>query len=214
MKVVSTNLGKERTIHWKNKTYQTGIFKKPVDRPIFLESRGVQGDHINNLKVHGGIDKACYAYGENYYNYWKEKYPYLEWTFGMFGENLTISELNEDEIKIGDVYKLGGAVIQVSQPRQPCSKFAAKFESVELIKQFIEYDHPGVYFRVIQPGEVKAGDELYLDLRNDKALTVQQIYQLLYSKMDKVNKELAELAVFDSNLSKSSKETILRLWNL
>lgn len=214
MKIISTNLGTERTIQWKNTEYKTGIFKVPVDGPITLNTFAVNGDHINNKNVHGGIDKACYGYGENYYNYWKSMYPNLEWTYGMFGENLTISDVEESEILIGDIYKIGDAIVQVSQPRQPCNKFAAKFEDMEVIKKFIDFDHPGVYFRVIQSGNVKVGDELHLDLRNEKALSIQQIYQLIYSKTEVVNKELAREALFDSNLATSAKNDIQRHWKL
>jgi MOSC domain-containing protein YiiM len=214
MKILSVNIGAERTIQWKKETYTTGIFKEPVEGSIFLDNRGVSGDHINNLKVHGGIDKACYAYGENYYDYWKGLYPELKWTYGMFGENLTVSDVDETEILIGDIYKIGDAIVQVSQPRQPCNKFAAKFGSTELIRQFIDYEHPGIYFRVIQSGNVQPGDELMLDLRNNEALSLQQIFQLLYAKKEKVNEELAEQAIFDPNLAGSAKDSIRRHWKI
>lgn len=214
MKIVSVNIGAERTIQWKKETYSTGIFKEPVDDPIFLDSRGVRGDHINNLKVHGGLDKACYGYGKNHYDYWKTLHPDLNWTYGMFGENLTISKIDESQILIGDIYKVGEAIVQVSQPRQPCNKFAAKFGATEVIKQFINYDHPGIYLRVIQSGKVQIGDELLLDLRNSKALSIQQIYQLLYSKRDKVDLDMAKEAIFDPNLAISSKDSIRRHWKV
>jgi len=214
MKIISTNIGSEKTIKWKGNTLTTGIFKLPAKGPVFLGNKGVKGDYINNLKVHGGLDKACYGYGENYYNYWKSLYPDLEWTYGMFGENLTISDVDEAEIRIGDIYNLGEAIVQVSQPRQPCNKFAAKFGSMDLIKQFIDFEHLGVYFRVIQEGNVKAGDEFHLDLRNKKALSVQEIGQLVYKKEDMVNEEMARDAIFDSNLSESAKREIQRHWRL
>lgn len=214
MKIVSTNIGTKKSFPWKGKTMSSGIFKLPVSEPIFLRSRGVHGDHINNLKVHGGLDKACYVYGENYYNYWKELYPDLEWTFGMLGENLTISDVDESEIKIGDIYKVGAAVVQVSQPRQPCNTFAAKFGSTEVLKQFIEFEHPGIYFRVIGEGNVQNGDEFHLELRNQKALSVQEIFQLVYKKDKLVNEEMAKVALFDSNLSDSTKRDIERHWKI
>jgi MOSC domain-containing protein YiiM len=214
MKIISTNIGSEKTITWKDESITTGIYKMPVDTPITLGTFEVNGDHINNKKVHGGIDKACYSYGENYYGYWKNLYPDLDWTYGMFGENLTISDMDESEILIGDIFKVGGAIIQVSQPRQPCNKFAARFRATEAIKQFIDFDHPGVYFRVLQPGNVRVGDKLQLDLRNEKALSVQQIYQLVYSKRDKVNGEMAREALFDPNLSPSTKKDIQRHWKV
>ncbi|MCK5105678.1 MAG: MOSC domain-containing protein [Cyclobacteriaceae bacterium] len=214
MKIISTNIGSEKTIQWKGQTITTGIFKLPVEEPIFLGSRGVKGDYINNLKVHGGPDKACYGYGENYYTYWKSLYPDLEWTYGMFGENLTISDVDESEIKIGDIYQVGEAIVQVSQPRQPCNKFAAKFGSTNVIKQFIDFEHPGIYFRVIHEGDVQVGDELKLDLRNQKALSLKEINQLVYKKEDMVNEEMARTALFDSNLSESTKKDIQRHWKL
>lgn len=213
MKIVSTNIGTKKSITWKGKTMTTGIFKLPVSEPIYLGSRGVKDDHINNLKVHG-LDKACYGYGENYYNYWKELYPDLEWTFGMLGENLTISDVDESEIRIGDVYKVGAAVVQVSQPRQPCNTFAAKFGSTEVLKQFIEFEHPGIYFRVIREGNVQNGDEFSLELRNQKALSLQEIFQLVYKKDKLVNEEMAKVALFDSNLSDSTKRDIERHWKV
>ena len=139
MKIKSTNIGQEKTLEWKGKTITTGICKKPVEGPILLDSFIVKGDFIKDKKHHGGIDKACYTYGENYYDYWKCLYPDLDWTYGMFGENLTISDLDESQILIGDIYKVGEAIIQVSQPRQPCNTFAAWFQSTEVIKRFIDF---------------------------------------------------------------------------
>lgn len=214
MKIISTNIGSETTIAWKGKNIKTGIVKTPVESPITLDTFAVRGDHINNKKVHGGIDKSCYAYGENYYEYWKGLYPDLNWNFGMFGENITVAGLNEAEIFIGDIYKIGEAIVQVSQPRLPCNTFAARFGSTKIIRQFIEFDHPGIYLRVIQSGRVKVGDDLRLDLRNKKALSVQQIYQLLYSRKEFVNETLAREALFDSNLSASAKQEIRRQWKL
>ena len=214
MKIISTNIGSEKTIEWKGKSITTGIYKLPVDGSIYLDSRGVRHDYINNLKVHGGLDKACYGYGENYYTYWKDLYPNLDWTYGMFGENLTISNVDEAEIKIGDIYKLGKAIVQVSQPRQPCNKIAARFGATELLKQFIDFDHPGIYLRVIQMGNVQVGDEFLLDLRNQKALSLQQIHQLIFSKKDVVSAEMAQEALFDSNLATSAKNEIRRHWKV
>jgi MOSC domain-containing protein YiiM len=214
MKIVSTNIGSKKSFEWKGKTMTSGIFKLPVQNAIFLGSRGVKGDHINNLKVHGGLDKACYGYGENYYKYWKELYPNLDWSFGMMGENLTISDVDESEIKIGDIYKVGEAKVQVSQPRQPCNTFAAKIGSTDVIRQFIDFDHSGIYFRVIQEGIVQKGDEFHLELRNQQALSVQQIFQLIYKKIEVVTKEMAQEALFDSNLSESSKQEIGRHWKV
>jgi MOSC domain-containing protein YiiM len=214
MKIISTNLGSESIINWKGKKIQTGIVKTPVEGPVFLDVYAVRGDHINNKKVHGGIDKACYGYGIDYFDYWKGLYPKLPWGYGMFGENLSISGMDESKMLIGDIYKVGEAIVQVSQPRQPCNTFAAKFGATDVIMQFIDFDHPGVYFRVIQAGQVRPGDELKLDLRNEKALSVQQIFRLLYARKDLVNETMAREALFDSNISAGAKKEIQRQWKL
>ena len=193
---------------------RTGIFKYPVDEPIVLGNEDVEKDDVMDRKYHGGVDKACYLYSADHYDYWQKQYPELEMPWGMFGENLTVSDVDEAEILIGDIYKIGDAIVQVSQPRQPCNKFAAKFGSTELIRQFIDYEHPGIYFRVIQSGNVQPGDELMLDLRNNEALSLQQIFQLLYAKKEKVNAELAEQAIFDPNLAGSAKDSIRRHWKI
>lgn len=213
MKVLSTNIGGERILTWKEKTYRTGIFKEPVKGLVNLQSLGVEGDHINNLKVHGGLDKACYTYGANYFDFWKAKYPHLNWNYGMFGENLTIDMVDESKVLIGDVYKLGGAIVQVSQPRQPCNKFGAKFGSMKAIEEFIKFGHPGIYLRVIQEGEVCAGDAFELEVRNESAFSVQQIFRILY-KQEGTDLNMAQQALHDSNLAASCKEDIHRFWHI
>ena len=95
MKVVSVNIGEKRTVNYKGKIVETGIFKSPVETPIFLGETGVETDAVIDRRYHGGIDKAVYAYSQNHYAYWKKIYPELDWKFGMFGENLTISNLEE-----------------------------------------------------------------------------------------------------------------------
>jgi MOSC domain-containing protein YiiM len=212
MEIVSTNIGKEQILDWKGRSIATGIVKEPVEGPIFLDTHSVKGDFIASTKVHGGIDKACYAYGENYYNYWTLHYPAINSNRGLLGENLTIADLDESEIMVGDIYKVGEAILQASQPRQPCSKLAAKLQDEKAIKRFIEFDHPGVYFRVIQTGRVQNGDRLSLDLRNDKALSIQQIFHLLYDEKEHIPKEMVEQALFDPNLSASTKKDIQNRW--
>ena len=154
MKVLSVNISQPRTIQWKGRNETTGIYKEPVES-IRLETAFVENDTVADPKYHGGIDKACYLYSADYYEYWKKRYPDLNWTYGMFGENITIEGLDENNVKIGDIYKVGEALLQVSQPRQPCYKLGIKFGSQKVLKEFIAFAHPGVYVRVIQPGTVK-----------------------------------------------------------
>ena len=155
MKIVSTNIGERKEIDWKGKKVITGIFKYPVDKPIFLDSENVKGDTICNRKYHGGIDQAVYGYSEKHYAHWKEIYPDLNWQFGMFGENLTIDDLDETKLHQGDTFKVGGAIIEVTKPREPCMKLGVKFNNMNIVKQFWKQDIPGVYFKVLQTGLVK-----------------------------------------------------------
>ena len=214
MRITSVNLAELKTLNWKGKEMQTGIFKKPTKNPIHLGPHEVSGDTVSNRKVHGGIDKACYAYGENYYDYWKEKYPNLDWSWGMFGENLTLTDVDESQIFIGDIYAIGDVKVQVSGPRQPCTKFAAKFGSANAIKEFVDFKHPGFYLRVINQGEVKPGDELILEMRNEKAVSISDTYTLIFSRdQSKVN-GLLDGAIYDPNLALDTKNEIKRIWKV
>ena len=122
MKIISTNIGKPQTIEWRGNQIQTGIYKNSVNHPISLESEDVLNDHVMDRRYHGGTDKACYLYSADHYKMWSELYPDVEMPWGMFGENLTVKGLNEAEINIGDTFQIGNAVVQATQPRQPCFK--------------------------------------------------------------------------------------------
>lgn len=160
MKVVSTNIGERKEVNWKGKKFTTGIYKYPVNTPIFLNKEGVNNDEISDKKYHGGILQAVYAYSLEHYKFWKEKYPSTEFNYGMFGENLTISNLEETTIHSGDTFKVGEAIIEATIQRDPCYKLGARFNDMKIVKQFWNTTFCGVYFKVIQPGTVKKGDEL------------------------------------------------------
>jgi len=128
MDIISTNIGSPVLVEWNGQQIETGIYKYSTHSPIFLGEEDVFEDHVINRKYHGGPDKACYLYSANHYPFWKDKFPKLDWQWGMFGENLTVEGLDESKVKIGDVYRIGTAVVQVSQPRQPCFKLGIRFE--------------------------------------------------------------------------------------
>ena len=160
MKVVTTNIGERKEVNWKGKTYTTGIYKTPVNKPIFLDKEDVKGDVLCDRESHGGTDQAVYGYSLKHYTYWKTLYPNLNWTKGgMFGENLTIDDLDETKVHIGDVFKVGEAVIEVTKVRPPCLKLAIKFKDTAILKQFWNESMCGVYFKVLKTGFVKADDE-------------------------------------------------------
>ncbi len=144
MKIISTNIGRMREMNWRGQKITTGIFKEPVDEPLFLGKAGVNKDHVSDLKHHGGSDKACYLYSADYYAYWKKQFPDLKWQWGLFGENLTVEGLDEGKTLIGSIYQIGEAKVQVSQPRLPCYKLGIRMESSKAVKAFLNSPYPGV----------------------------------------------------------------------
>ncbi|MEY8779016.1 MOSC domain-containing protein [Allomuricauda sp. XS_ASV26] len=209
MKIISTNLGNPTKIVWNGKETTTGIYKFPVDQPILLESTDVKGDSVIDRKHHGGIYKAAYLFSADHYAYWKEKYPDLEWNWGMFGENLTIQGLNESQIRIGSIYRLGTALVQITQPREPCYKLGIRFKDQNMIKQFIDHGFPGTYVRVLENGTVKTGDSMELSNASETPLTVQEFYKLLYAKTK--DSHVLRLALQNEAIPKSKREK-LKKW--
>lgn len=209
MKIISTNLGNPTKIVWNGKETTTGIYKYPVDEPILLESTDVQGDTVVDRKHHGGIYKAAYLFSSDRYAYWKEKYPHLEWNWGMFGENLTVEGLDESQIRIGSTYQLGSALVQITQPREPCYKLGIRFEDQNIIKQFIDHGFPGTYVRILEPGAVKTGDVMELVKTSESPLTVKQFYDLLYAKTK--NNDVLQLALKNQAIPISKREK-LKKW--
>jgi len=203
MKVLSLNISSLKTIVYNGKEEKTGYFKTSVDEPISLQFEGVKNDSVEDHLHHGGKDKACYIYSFDHYTFWENLYPNLDWNFGMFGENITVENLNEAEIKIGDIYKVGTAMVQVSQPRQPCYKLGIKFGSQKMVNEFRKSSFPGVYLRVLEEGFVNKNDEFNLIKTNENALTVLQVFQLIYATNPK--KEMLEIALSDNNLAENVK---------
>ena len=198
MKVISTNIGKPTTIIWNGKEITTGIYKNPTSTPIYLGKENVKGDEVSNRSVHGGEYKACYLFSLNQYKYWQNLYPNLEWKHGMFGENLTVKDLDESTLNIGDIYKVGTALIQITQSREPCFKFGIKFGSQNMLKQFIDHGFPGTYVRVLEEGYVKNDDEFELVKRIENSLSITAFFNLLFTKNK--NQELLNLAISNDAL--------------
>ena len=159
MKIVATNIGEPREVIWGNIEVVTGIFKFPVDKAFFLDSEEVRGDSICDRENHGGIQQAIYGYSLRHYEYWKPLYPNLDWSLGMFGENLTIDDLDERKIHVGDTFKVGEAILEATLQRNPCYKLGIRFNDMKIVKQFWKTTFCGVYFKVLQTGFVKTGDD-------------------------------------------------------
>lgn len=147
---------------WMDQPWQTGFYKERVDGPRWLAQTNLAGDGQADLVNHGGPDKAVLAYASEHYQGWRERLQKPDLPYGAFGENFTVDGLNEDTVSIGDVYRLGGAVVQVSQPRQPCWKLARRWRIKALTALVEQTGRTGWYLRVLEEGEVEPGQELTL----------------------------------------------------
>ena len=192
MKIISTNLAQPTIFTWNGREVRTGIYKKPSDVPIYLTKNDVAKDEVSDRLHHGGYYKACYLYSAEQYPYWKELFPDLEWTWGMFGENLTLADFDENNVYLGDIYRVGDALVQISQYREPCYKLGYKFGSQEMIRQFIERGYGGSYISILEEGTVAVGDEFILEKRTQQTLSVAALFQLVFAK-DK-NQDLLRIA--------------------
>lgn len=158
MKLVSLNVGLPRVVQWKGKPVTTGIFKSAVMGPRNLSRLNLEGDTQADQSVHGGISKAVYGYPVEHYNYWREVLPETDLAWGMFGENFTTQGLLEDQIYIGERFRIGTAEVQVTEPRLPCYKLGVRFGRMDMVKRILESHRTGFYFAVVEPGVVEAGE--------------------------------------------------------
>ncbi len=181
MKIISTNIAKPTTIIFNGQKVTTGIFKNPINTPIYLGKEAVKGDEVSDRNVHGGEFKACYLFSSKHYPYWEKLYPNLNWEYGMLGENLTVSGMDETHLIIGDIYKVGEALVQITQPREPCFKLGVKFGTQDVLKQFIEHGYPGTYVRILKEGFVKTGDHFELVEKAKNSLSTFAFFKLLFS---------------------------------
>ena len=182
MKVVSLNIGRPQEKEWMGKTVCTSIFKSPVTGKRHVSFLNIEGDEQADLRVHGGINKAVYAYDLSHYAHWKNSLQRPAWEHGLFGENLTTDGLLDEEARIGDVYQIGTAKLQVVQPRFPCTKLNIRFGMPDMLERFREQKRNGIYFRVVEEGKIGAGDDIVLGEQSSYAVTVQAYVDNYYSK--------------------------------
>lgn len=193
LKLISVNVGLPRDVVWNGKTVTTGIFKEPVEGRVMMRRLNLDGDRQADLSVHGGLSKAVYAYPVEHYDYWRKELPDMNLPWGMFGENLTTEGLLEDDINIGDRFRIGSAEVMVTEPRMPCYKLGIKFGRDDILKRFLASRQTGFYFAVLKEGEVGAGDTIELIGRDENHVTVADITRLY--AFDKTNVELLSRAV-------------------
>lgn len=182
MKIVSVNVGKPKQVLWQGKEVLTSIFKYPVDGPLAVKKLNIAGDEQADLSVHGGLDKAIYAFSFDTYAWWQKTLGLSTLEPGAFGENLTLDTLDESKIFVGDVFAVGSCELQAVQPRQPCFKLGIRFGDMKILKTFNDYHRCGVYFRVLKEGQIQAGDSLQL-IRSEKTkASISELFQFYKDK--------------------------------
>jgi MOSC domain-containing protein YiiM len=178
MKVISVNVGLPQTVPWKGRAVSTGIFKAPVSGRIRLRTLNLDGDRQADLSVHGGPDKAVYAYPVEHYDYWHRELPDMALPWGVFGENLTVEGLDENAVKIGDRFRVGSTEIAVTQPRLPCYKLGLKFGRDDIVKRLLASGRTGFYFKVVTEGDIAAGDPIVVSRSAEVSVPVSEITRL------------------------------------
>lgn len=178
MKLVSVNVGLPREVKWKGRIVTTGIFKEPVAGDVRVRTLNLDGDRQADLSVHGGPDKAVYLYPSEHYDYWHGELPGVELPWGMFGENLTSAGLSEEEVHIGDRFRVGSSEMEVSQPRMPCYKLAVKFGRDDILKRFLASGRTGFYLRVLAEGQLAVGASIAPLKRASASVPVAEIARL------------------------------------
>jgi MOSC domain-containing protein YiiM len=178
MKVLSVNVGLPRRVKFQRRTITTGIFKVPACRRLKLRRLNFEGDKQADLKVHGGEYKAVYSYPAEHYDYWRAKLDRGDLPFGIFGENLTTENMFEDKVNIGDEFKIGSARLVATQPRMPCYKLGVRFGNMDMVKKFMVSARPGIYFKVLDEGEIGPGDTIELVRKDENDVTVKDIVRL------------------------------------
>ncbi|AMA72852.1 MULTISPECIES: MOSC domain-containing protein [Aneurinibacillus] len=203
--ILSINVGKPKNVFCDGMEITTGIYKKPVTTEVFLSTLNFTGDGQADLVHHGGVDKAVCVYPYEHYPYWETQLGQML-EFAAFGENLTVKGMTEEKVHIGDIFQLGEAVVQISQPRQPCYKLAKRYNIVDLPLKVQQTGFTGFYFRVLQKGWVNPASTIQLLERHPAGITVAFANQIMHH--DKKNKEAIRKLLEIDELSASWKKTL------
>ena len=178
MKVLSLNVGRPRQVETTHGNVLTAIWKTPIEGRVPVKRFNIAGDQQADLRVHGGENKAVYLYPSEHYDFWRGELPHMQLDPGMFGENLTTEGVDEREVHIGDRFRIGTVVLQVSQPRMPCFKLGLKFGRTDMVKRFWLSGRSGIYFSIVEEGELAAGDEIVPVTRMANGITVAELVRL------------------------------------
>lgn len=177
--ILSVNVGRKKTESFKGKEAVSGIYKQPAEGAAHVSPAGVSGDEVADLVHHGGPDKAVNVYSHVHYPHWEDVLG-REMAFGAFGENLTVGGLREEDVCVGDVFRAGTALLQISQPRVPCWKLAMKWGLDELPALVTQSGATGFYFRVLEEGGIRAGDVMTLERRHPSRVSVAEANRVMH----------------------------------
>jgi MOSC domain-containing protein YiiM len=202
--LISVQVGVPRVVLRDGEEVATGIFKMPVTKRILMRTLNLDGDRQADLSVHGGRDKAVYAYPSEHYAFWKRELPGVELPWGSFGENLATEGLLEANVHLGDRFQIGTAEVAVTQPRLPCFKLNLKFQRDDMAKRFLASRRTGFYFRVLREGEIGAGDEIVRVHLDENRVSIADAMKIYLGDPDAA--ELRERALRVQYLSNSWRE--------
>jgi MOSC domain-containing protein YiiM len=208
MKLISVNAGLPRDVRWLGKDVRTSIWKSPVEGRIHVSKLNVEGDRQSDTSVHGGVEKAVYAYPSEHYSYWRSELPDVELPWGVFGENFTTLGLLESHLRIGDRLRIGSAEFTVTQPRMPCFKLGIRFGNPDMVKRFLQSKRTGFYLSVLREGKVGEGDRVERKRSQRADVTIEDIVNLY--TIDSENQELLRRAIEQPALPDSWKEYFRR----
>src|SRR3972149_3660053 len=199
MRLISVNVSLPKEVLYQGKPVSTGIFKEPVGRRVMLRRLNLEGDGQADRNVHGGIHKAVCAYPFEHHEYWSRELGRTDFTYGQFGENFTVSGMPEDAVRIGDVFRIGFALVEVTQPRSPCFKLGIRMGLESFPKTFMSSGRTGFSMKVLEEGEVGAGDRFERVAGEEEALSGQGLWRLAHQ--DRQNLEGARKALRLSSLA-------------
>jgi ferredoxin-NADP reductase/MOSC domain-containing protein YiiM/ferredoxin len=177
---MAVNVGLPKDVSWRGRTVYTGVWKRPVDGPAMVRRLNIDGDGQGDLAGHGGEQRAVFVYQLDSYRYWQEQLGRSDFEYGQFGENLTVEGLPDDKVCIGDRYRIGGALFEVTQPRVTCYRVGIRLDDPRIPALLVSHHRPGFYFRVLEEGPIQAGDEIVKVASGPEAMTVAEIDALLY----------------------------------
>ncbi len=208
MRLISINTSRPTQVEYQGKIISTGIFKKPVRGKVYVAKENLQGDQQADLKKHGGEHKAVYAFSFDHYEYWAKVLRRTELSKGIFGENLTISGLEEANLHIGDQLTIGECVLEITQPRVPCHKLGIAVSNKDMPRLFIEHFATGIYMRVIKEGFIESGNPVVVTKQSPSKVSINSFFRASFDKNYQESKSVITKALLIPELSLEWRQKI------